>query len=98
MSASQKMLTQSNGKKLNLLPIPGYQSMYPMGMPITLPKTVFMSVRTSLIRLYMGAGQWWYIEVQTMAAGVWVKQIAINLFTNTFQMRTGLDSGGGAIS
>jgi len=45
-----------------------------------------------------GAGQWWYIEVQTMAAGVWVKQIAINLFTNTFQMRTGSDSGGGAIS
>ncbi|MGG3504746.1 tail fiber protein [Paenibacillus lautus] len=45
-----------------------------------------------------GAGQWYYINVIAMASGVWVKQEAINLFTNTYQMRTGSDAGGGAIS
>ncbi|MGG3508281.1 pyocin knob domain-containing protein [Paenibacillus lautus] len=45
-----------------------------------------------------GAGQWYYINVMAMAAGVWVKQIAIDLFSNTYQMRTGSDAGGGVIS
>ncbi|WP_440117144.1 tail fiber protein [Paenibacillus sp. QZ-Y1] len=43
-------------------------------------------------------GEWWYIRVSAMAAGVWVKQEAINLFTNTYQMRTGSDAGGGVLS
>lgn len=43
-------------------------------------------------------GEWYYINVIAMAAGVWVKQIAINLFSNTYQMRTGSDAGGGVIS
>lgn len=43
-------------------------------------------------------GEWYYINVMAMAAGVWVKQVAINLFTNTYQMRTGSDSGGGVVS
>ncbi|MGG4344910.1 pyocin knob domain-containing protein [Paenibacillus lautus] len=45
-----------------------------------------------------GAGQWYYINVIAMASGVWVKQEAMNLFTNTYQMRTGSDAGGGVIS
>lgn len=45
-----------------------------------------------------GAGQWYYINVIAMAHGVWVKQVAINLFSNTYQMRTGSDAGGGVIS
>lgn len=45
-----------------------------------------------------GAAEWYYIRVSAMAAGVWVKQEAINLFTNTYQMRTGSDAGGGVIS
>lgn len=45
-----------------------------------------------------GAGEWFYIRVSAMATGVWIKQEAINLFTNTYQMRTGSDAGGGVIS
>lgn len=44
------------------------------------------------------AGEWYYINVIAMAQGVWVKQVAISLFNNTYQMRTGSDAGGGVIS
>lgn len=44
-----------------------------------------------------GAGQWYYIRVQAMA-GTWIKQEAVSLFTNTYQMRTGSDNGTGGIT
>ncbi|KQY91631.1 hypothetical protein ASD24_23135 [Paenibacillus sp. Root52] len=40
---------------------------------------------------------WWYFRV-TAYANVWVKQEAINMFTNTYLQRTGSDAGGGVIS
>ncbi|MEN1989953.1 pyocin knob domain-containing protein [Paenibacillus hubeiensis] len=45
-----------------------------------------------------GAGEWWYIRVSAMNVNLWVKQEAINLFSNTYQMRTGSDAGNGTIN
>jgi len=45
-----------------------------------------------------GDGKWYYINVIAMYAGAWVKQEAIDLFSNTYQMRTGSDVGGGVVT
>ncbi|CAM4317305.1 pyocin knob domain-containing protein [Paenibacillus typhae] len=37
---------------------------------------------------------WYYVQVMAMNTNVWVKQVAVNLFTNTFAMRTGSDNNG----
>lgn len=43
-------------------------------------------------------GSWWYIEVIAMSTANHVKQIAMNLFTNTYQQRTNNGNGWSAWS
>jgi len=44
----------------------------------------------------VGAGQWWYIRVSSMASD-YIKQEAMNVFNNTYQTRTGTSSSGSLV-